>query len=79
MQETNPEIDHLSYEQAFSELENIVTALEAGSLNLEESMSLFERGRELASYCANLLDSAELRVQSLSNTGMTSSEEEMTA
>lgn len=56
-------IDELSYEEAFAELESIVAALENSQQALEDSLALFERGQLLAKRCADLLDSAELRVQ----------------
>jgi len=52
-------LDQLTYEQAFSELEAIVTALESDQRSLEEALALFERGQALASYCAGLLDQAD--------------------
>lgn len=55
----------LTYEQAFAELQEIVTRLETGDLDLEESMSLFERGQALADRCTQLLDQAELRLRQL--------------
>jgi exodeoxyribonuclease VII small subunit len=60
------QVTELTYEQAFSELENIVSALESDKHSLDEAMTLYERGQELAHYCANLLDHAELKVQQLS-------------
>jgi exodeoxyribonuclease VII small subunit len=59
-------IEQLTYEAAFSELENIVEALESNQRPLDEAMSLFERGQALASRCAALLDQAELKVRQLS-------------
>lgn len=58
-------VDELSYEQAFAELEQIVHRLESETLNLDESLSLYERGQTLSAHCATLLESAELRVQKL--------------
>ncbi len=58
-------VEDLTYEQAFSELEKIVSALESEENSLDESMALFERGQELSRYCAGLLDKAELKVQQL--------------
>ena len=57
-----------SFEEALTELENIVARLEAGSLNLEEMLSLFERGQELATLCHKVLDEAELRLEQLGDT-----------
>jgi len=59
----------LTFETAVAELEQIVSRLEAGELTLEESLALFERGQELAAYCNNLLDSASLRVEQLTEDG----------
>jgi exodeoxyribonuclease VII small subunit len=66
MMDNPTEIDRLSYEDAFSELEGIVAALESNQRSLEESMALFERGQALAQRCAALLDQAELKVRVLS-------------
>jgi exodeoxyribonuclease VII small subunit len=54
-----------SYEEAYSRLEEIVQALEHGELSLEESLTLFEEGVQLAKYCNGKLDSAEGRLQVL--------------
>jgi exodeoxyribonuclease VII small subunit len=66
MAKTQPTVESLSYEQAFQELEDVVSALEAGQPNLEEALALFERGQALAKRCAGLLDVAEVRVKRLS-------------
>jgi exodeoxyribonuclease VII small subunit len=58
-------VDDLTYEEAFSQLEALVAALEAGSHPLDESMNMYERGQALATRCAQLLESAELRVKQL--------------
>jgi exodeoxyribonuclease VII small subunit len=62
----HPPLDQLSYEEAFAELEAIVTALESDERSLEESLALFERGQALARHCTEMLDRAELKVQQLS-------------
>jgi exodeoxyribonuclease VII small subunit len=60
---TKPQpITDLTFEQAFAELEESVRTLERGDLPLEESLALYERGQELAAYCAKLLDEAELKI-----------------
>ncbi len=59
-------VEQLTYEQAFSQLEEIVSVLESDEHSLELALALFERGQTLAHYCANLLDQAELKVQQLS-------------
>jgi exodeoxyribonuclease VII small subunit len=60
---------NLSFEVAYAELEEIVFKLDSGDLPLEETVTLFERGRKLAVYCQSLLDNAELRVNQLVDGG----------
>jgi exodeoxyribonuclease VII small subunit len=59
------ELEQVSFEEAYNELENTVQRLEAGELNLEEAISLYERGMRMAQRCSDLLDAAELQVQEL--------------
>ena len=55
----------LNFEQAFAQLEEIVERLEAAELSLDDSLALFARGQTLAARCAQLLDTAELKVKQL--------------
>ena len=59
------EIENLTFEQSFSQLEETVHRLEAGALTLEESLALFERGQALAARCNVQLDEAELKIRRL--------------
>jgi len=59
----------ITFEQAFTQLEEIVERLESAELSLDESLSLFEKGQALAAQCARLLESAELKVKQLSAAG----------
>ena len=59
-------IETLTYEAAFNELQEVVSALEGEPRSLEEAMSLFERGQALIKRCTELLDQAELKVKRLS-------------
>ncbi len=60
------EIDPVArFEEAMTELEDIVRRLEAGELRLDESLKLFERGTELTRRCRQTLDTAELKVKNL--------------
>jgi exodeoxyribonuclease VII small subunit len=58
-------LSDLSYEQAFSELESIVEALESEQKPLDQSLQLYERGQLLVQYCMALLDQADLRIRQL--------------
>ena len=59
MKEKEPEI---KFEKALAELKAIVAKLEAGDLELDESLKLFERGVKLIQVCSKKLDDAERRV-----------------
>ncbi len=68
-------VEELSYEQAFSELEEIVNRLESETLSLENSLALYERGQALSLRCSSLLESAELRVQQIRLDNLNNKEE----
>lgn len=59
------DVEKLSFEQAFQELEAIVQRLEEGNLALEEAIALYQRGVSLARCCGQALDTAELQVRQL--------------
>ena len=58
---------NLSFEDAYTLLEEKVSTLEQGGLSLEESILLFEQGMNLLNVCSELLSSAELRITNLQN------------
>jgi exodeoxyribonuclease VII small subunit len=58
-------VEDLSFEEAYNELERVVQQLEEGADTLEEAVRLYEWGTALSSYCAILLEQAELRVSQL--------------
>ena len=55
----------LKFEDCLARLEQIVGALEAGNLPLEESLRAFEEGVALARHCSKYLDDAERRIEML--------------
>lgn len=59
------DVDTLTYEEAFDELQAVVDELETGNLPLDESLALFERGQALSSRCTILLEQAQLRLTEL--------------
>ena len=54
-----------TFKEAIEELEKITDSPESGDLELEQSLSSFERGVELIRYCQDKLDSAQARVELL--------------
>lgn len=55
----------LSFEAAMRELEEIVSALEKGNVDLDKSIALYERGEFLKKHCDSLLKSAEARIEKI--------------
>ena len=51
-----------SFEENIENLENIVTELEKGDLNLDESMKKFEEGMKISRDCTKILEEAEKKI-----------------
>ena len=49
----------LTFEKAMKRLEEIVNALENGTVSLDDSLKLFEEGIKLTKYCENELKNIE--------------------
>lgn len=54
-----------TFEEALSELKEIIEKLEDGDLSLEESVSLFERGIKLVDLCYCRLNEVQRKVEIL--------------
>ena len=57
--------EELSFKEAQDELEGIVRALESGTLELEESLALYERGVALLRSLRTRLEAAEQKIEVL--------------
>lgn len=58
-------VDDLPFEGALKELEAIVSRLEQGEVDLEDSIALYERGQMLKAHCEKKLKSAEGRLEKI--------------
>lgn len=58
-------VEELSFEGALKELEAIVSRLEQGEVDLEDSIALYERGQALKSHCEQKLKTAEGRLEKI--------------
>ncbi len=58
-------IDGLNFEQALEQLDSLVRKMESGELGLDESISAYRRGAELARFCQGKLAAAEQEIQKL--------------
>ena len=52
---TTKDISNFSFEQAMSELEDVVSKLENGQVPLEDSIKLYELGNALKKHCEQKL------------------------
>lgn len=72
MSETPPiteEILAMSFEQALSQLEEIVNKLETGNVALEESIAIYQRGNQLRAHCDAKLKDAQAQIEKITNDG----------
>jgi len=54
-----------SFEEAMTELDELVARMEAGELPLEASVAAYKRGSELVKYCAAQLEKVDNQVKVL--------------
>ena len=55
----------VKFEEAITQLETAVKALESGSISLDESISIYEEAIKLVKICHDKLEGAEARVKIL--------------
>mgnify|MGYP001176927943 CR=1 FL=1 len=55
-------VDQLSFEEAMTELEQIVRDMELGKTGLEQSIEQYERGVALRDHCQKRLQEAQMRI-----------------
>ena len=58
-------VETLTFEEALKELEGIVSRLEQGEVDLEDSIALYERGQALKAHCEKKLKTAEGRLEKI--------------
>ena len=70
--------EKLTFEESVAQLEQIVAAIESGHIGLEDSLAKYEQGMTLVKNCRSILDSAEKRIELLTQTGQTLKAEPLT-
>lgn len=63
------EVNKLSLEQAFEQLEDTISRLESEDITLEESFAAYKEGMELLKHCNDSIDKVEKQVLMLSAEG----------
>jgi exodeoxyribonuclease VII small subunit len=61
---------NLTYEQAYTKLEEILNKLESSSASLDESLTLYEEGISLYKHCNKLLEDAKLKISKVDLMGI---------
>lgn len=59
----------MKFEQALKKLEDIVSSLEDGDLNLDVSLKKYEEGVKLIALCSKKLEEARKKVEVLTRSG----------
>ncbi|MCV2867329.1 exodeoxyribonuclease VII small subunit [Defluviimonas sp. WL0002] len=59
------DIAAMTFEDAMKALEDVVRQLESGNVELEKSISLYERGAALKAHCEKKLKEAEEKVEKI--------------
>ena len=69
-------VEEMSFEEAIGRLEELVTKLEEGNLDLDKSLEIYEQAVELRERCRSILEDSERKVQKLMATANGSVKEE---
>lgn len=64
----NEDIEKMSFEESILALEELVKKLESGTLDLDESLEVYERATVLRDRCKKILEESERRVQKITET-----------
>lgn len=68
------DINKMSFEQAITTLTEIVAKIERGEVPLQESLDQYEKGMALIKHCRTLLQTAEKRIEVVSQSDDTGNE-----
>lgn len=61
--------EQVTFEQAMEKLETIVDRLESGDVPLEDAISLYQEGMQLAKICGDKLEQFERKIEMLAEEG----------
>ena len=63
----SPDLESLSFEDAYRRLSEMAEFLEDGGVSLSEAVARYEEGMQLVRLCNRLLDEAELRISNIND------------
>ena len=73
----SPDLDSLSFEEAYRRLSEVAEFLEDGGVSLSEAVARYEEGMQLVHLCNRLLDEAELRISNINDSAVNDSVPDM--
>ena len=59
------EVEKMTFEESIKTLEDLVKELEAGGIDLDRSIEIYERAVLLRNHCRQILDESERRIQKI--------------
>jgi exodeoxyribonuclease VII small subunit len=59
------DIESLTFEAALNSLEEIMSQLDTGSIDLDKAVEAYERGAKLKEHCEKKLREAQLRIEKI--------------
>ncbi len=59
------EVEQMSFEDSIKNLEALVKELEAGGIDLDRSIEIYEKAVILRNHCRKILDDSERRIQKI--------------
>jgi exodeoxyribonuclease VII small subunit len=65
MTEFAEEVGKMSFEDSIKALEELVKELEAGGIDLDRSIEIYERAVLLRNHCREILDESERKIQKI--------------
>ncbi|MBQ8644626.1 MAG: exodeoxyribonuclease VII small subunit [Candidatus Methanomethylophilaceae archaeon] len=70
------EVESMTFEQSMKALEELVSELEAGGIDLDRSIEVYEKAVILRNRCRKVLDESERRIKAIMETSGTVVEED---
>ncbi|MCB1405809.1 MAG: exodeoxyribonuclease VII small subunit [Rhodobacteraceae bacterium] len=58
-------VAEMSFEEALKELEQVVREMESGTVELEKSIDIYDRGAQLKKHCEAKLAQAQARIEQI--------------
>ena len=59
------EVEDITFEEAMTQLEDIIKNLEDGKMQLDDAINAFERGMKLKQTCETKLNQAKLKIDNV--------------